>query len=282
MQTNIKSAYEPHPAKIIERYDESKTIFTLRLEFTDKLIHEKFSYAPGQFNMLYLYGVGEIAISIVSDSLSDKLFDHTIRVVGRVTKGFAQLKQGDTIGVRGPFGNSWPLEKAKNKDILIIVGGLGCAPVVSVINTLFKHREDFNRVFILQGVKHSDDFIFKERFAKWAKYPDTQVLIAADAIDKHWPWYRGTAVDLLSKLEKFNVQNTLTMMCGPEIMMHFAAKALIERGMAQTSIYLSMERNMQCGVGHCGHCQLGPYFICKDGPIFNYATIQPLFNREGF
>lgn len=282
MTHNVLPVPPPHAAKIIEKITETDSIFTLRLKFIDPIIHGNFSYQPGQFNMLYLHGVGEIAISIVSDPISDEYYDHTIRVVGRVTKGFAKLKQNDIIGVRGPFGNAWPLEHAKNKDILIITGGLGCAPVVSVINTLFKHRENYNRIFIVQGVKHSSDLIYRRRYDDWSNHDNTQVLIAADVTTQQWPWYQGTAVDLLPRLNDFDSKNCIAMMCGPEIMMHFSAKALLDKGMSAKNIYLSMERNMQCGVGHCGHCQFGPYFICKDGPIFQYETVKPLFMQEGF
>ncbi len=282
MNKPCNNPYLPQPAEVIERIDESATIFTLRLKFVDPNIHAAYSFQPGQFNMLYLHGVGEIAISIVSDPTDNTLYDHTIRVVGRVTKGFAQLKVGDQIGIRGPYGNHWPYQTIIGKDVLVITGGLGCAPVVAAINYFFQRRDQYGRIFIVQGVKHSNDLIYKDRFAAWAQHPNTQVLIAAGVTIKGWPWYKGTTVDLLPKLIQFNGAKTTALICGPEIMMYYAIKALIARGMSDESIYLSIERNMQCGIGHCGHCQLGPFFVCKDGPIFSYAKLKPLLMKEGF
>lgn len=278
----MNNPYLPRTATIIERIDESATIFTLRLKFNDPAIQASYRFKPGQFNMLYLHGVGEIAISVVSDPEDNSSYDHTIRVVGRVTRGFAQLRAGDQIGVRGPYGNHWPYQTAVGKDILVITGGLGCAPVVAAINYFFQRRNQFGKIFIVQGVKHSDDLIYKDRFASWAKQANTQVLISADVTTKDWPWYKGTTVDLLPKLSDFNAKNTIALMCGPEIMMYYSVKALFDRGMSESSIYLSIERSMQCGIGHCGHCQLGPYFVCKDGPIFSYAQLKPWLMREGF
>src|SRR3990172_6544073 len=150
----------PLEAEVVERIQESPTIFTLRLRFTDPVKHAAFRFAPGQFNMLYLYGVGEVAISIVSDPEDEALFAHTIRVVGRVTRGLAQLQAGDRLGARGPYGRGWPLKQAEDRDVMIVTGGLGCAPVVSVINYVIRRREKFRRLVIMQGVKHSDDLIF--------------------------------------------------------------------------------------------------------------------------
>lgn len=273
--------YLPHEAIIIERIDESATIFTLRLQFTDPEIHNNFKFSPGQFNMLYLYGVGEIAISIVSDPEDETLYDHTIRVVGRVTKGFARLKQGDRIGVRGPYGNGWPLSENTGKDILVITGGLGCAPAVSVINYIFKRREQYGTLYILQGVKHSDDLIYQKRYRQWAKHPNTQVLITADKTTKKWPWYQGNVITLLDKIN-INSNGIAAMLCGPEIMLYYAALELKKRNIAEERIYLSMERNMQCGVGTCGHCQYGGLFICKDGPVLSYDKVKDLFLVEGY
>ena len=172
--------YLPREAKIIERVQESPSLFTLRLRFTDPDVHSQFSFMPGQFNMLYLHGVGEVPISIVSDPQDEHMLDHTIRTVGRVTKGFAELNQGDSIGIRGPFGRGWPLFEAEQRDIIIVTGGLGCAPVVSVINYILRRRERFGFVNIVQGVKHSSDFIWRERYDLWRQSPDTKACRASN------------------------------------------------------------------------------------------------------
>jgi len=271
----------PHEAQILARVQESPTIFTLRLKFTDPAHHAAFRFAPGQFNMLYLHGVGEVPISIVSDPQDERLFDHTIRVVGRVTHGLASLKTGDRLGVRGPYGRGWPLKHTENRDVMVVTGGLGCAPVVSVINYVIRRRERFRRLVIMQGVKHSDDLIWREQYARWSGMPDTQVLVAADVGATLWPWHVGHVTELFDKVE-IDSKNAVIMMCGPEGMMQVAVDHLTERGIAETDIYLSMERSMHCAVGLCGHCQYGGQFVCKDGPVFSYRDVKALFGKRGF
>jgi NAD(P)H-flavin reductase len=271
----------PSEAEIVERVQESPTIFTLRLRFTDPARHAAYRFAPGQFNMLYLYGVGEVPISIVSDPADERLFDHAIRVVGRVTAGFARLKAGDRLGVRGPFGRGWPLGEAEGQDILIVTGGLGCAPVVSVINYVMRRRERYGRLAIMQGVKHADDFIWRTQYERWRAQPDTQVLVAADVGARLWPWHVGPVTALFEQA-RIEPARTVAMLCGPEGMMKVALAHLLARGLPPGNLWLSMERNMQCAVGLCGHCQYGGKFVCKDGPVFSYPEVNPLFGIQGF
>jgi len=277
----MPSPYVPYEAEIVERVQESDTIFTLRLRFTDPAVQAAYRFQPGQFNMVYLYGVGEVPISIVSDPLDEHLLDHTIRRVGRVTEGLAQLKAGDRIGIRGPYGRGWPLQQVEGRDVAVITGGLGCAPVVSVINYVMRRRESYGKLTIIQGVKHSRDLIYRDRYQAWSEAPDTQVLIAASSSDALWPWHAGPVTDLFAQAQ-FDPDNTTAMMCGPEGMMIAGAGLLAQRGLAEDAIYLSMERNMQCAVGLCGHCQYGGRFICKDGPIFSYPEVKPLLGVRGF
>ncbi|UCH54412.1 MAG: FAD/NAD(P)-binding protein [Pseudomonadota bacterium] len=271
----------PYEAEVVERIQESQTIFTLRLRFTDSARHVAYRFVPGQFNMLYLYGVGEIPISIVSDPKDDRLFDHAIREVGRVTRGFAQLKRGDRIGIRGPYGHGWPLRHAEGQDVLIITGGLGCAPVVSVINYVLRRRSRFGRLTIMQGVKHADDLIWRKRYEDWARIPNTHVHIAADVGAPLWPWHVGRVTELFDQVA-IEPMRTVAMLCGPEVMMGVAARQLLTRGVPEAAIWLSMERSMHCGVGLCGHCQIGGQFVCRDGPIFHYGAIKTLFGTKGF
>ena len=271
----------PLEAEVVERIQESPTIFTLRLRFTDPVKHAAFRFAPGQFNMLYLYGVGEVPISIVSDPQNEHLFDHAIRVVGRVTRGLEQLKAGDRLGVRGPYGRGWPLKLAENRDVMVVTGGLGCAPVVSVINYVIRRRDNFRRLVIMQGVKHSDDLIWRSRYSQWSKLRDTQVLIAANVGATLWPWHVGHVTELFDKVE-MDASRAMVMMCGPEGMMQAAVDRLFEHGVPEDSIYLNMERNMHCAAGLCGHCQYGGKFVCKDGPVFSYSEARPLFGIRGF
>jgi len=271
----------PLPVQVKERIQESADIFTLRLQYPDLAGDQRYEFAPGQFNMLYLHGVGEVAISIVSDPQDERLFDHTIRAVGRVTRGMSQLKEGDWVGVRGPFGVGWPLAEAEGKDVVIITGGLGCAPVVAVINYIFRRRERFGQVTIMQGVKHRDDLIWRERYDQWAQQPDTTVALAADNPEQDQSLFSGNVVQLFDRVD-LQPDNAVAMLCGPEIMMKYAIEALMQRGFPDTRLWVSMERNMQCGNGLCGHCQMGPLFVCRDGPVFRYDRIAEWFFRKGF
>jgi len=270
----------PYRARIVERIQESGTVFTLRLEFLDPEIRASYSFEPGQFNMVYLYGVGEVAISIVSDPKDPSLLDHTIRTVGRVTNGIGQLQAGDTIGLRGPYGRGWPMHEAAGRDVLVITGGLGCAPVVSVINYIAERREQFGKLTILQGVKLPKDLIWRDRFERWIKEPNTEVFLAADKGDPTWPWHIGLVVELFDQMSLSD--DTIVMMCGPEGMMRVCIHELLLRRIPENAIYLSMERNMQCALGQCGHCQYGADFVCRDGPVFSYDQIEPLFAHKGF
>ncbi len=273
--------YLPLEAEIAERVQESATIFTLHLRFIEPEHHERFIFYPGQFNMLYLYGVGEVAISIVSDPEKKNILSHTIRAIGRVTKALQRLQPGDRIGIRGPYGRGWPLEQAKGKDVVVVTGGLGCAPSVSIINYILERRSQYGNLSILQGVKHSEDFIFKKQYALWKKSPHTEIHIAADQAGPKWPWSVGYVTDMIDKI-KLNPANTVVMMCGPEMMMNTAIKVFSKKGVSEDHLYLSMERNMECGIGQCGHCQYGGFFICKDGPVFAYSEIKELFHEPGF
>ena len=273
--------YMPHEAIILERIQEGPNLFTLRMKFTDPDIQDVYEFEPGQFNMLYLYGVGDVPISIVNDPLDSHIIDHTIRVVGRVTRGIDKLKAGDRIGLRGPYGRGWPMQQSKGKDIVIVTGGLGCAPVVSVINYIEQRREEYGRLNIVQGVKHTADLIWQDRYDKWRQLPNTRVMLAADVGEALWPWHVGPVTSLFDQL-MFNPDNVAVMMCGPEGMMRVVCRHMLDKGVPDSQLFLSMERNMQCAIGHCGHCQYGSKFICKDGPVFSYDEVRKLFQTKGF
>ena len=270
----------PHEAEVAEYIRESASIFTLRLRFRDPSVHAQYRFAPGQFNMLYLYGAGEVPISIVSDPLDDTLFDHTIRALGRVTRGFAQLRAADRLGIRGPYGRGWPLDQARGRDVVIITGGLGCAPAVSLINYIVRRREEFGRLIIMQGVKHADDLIWAERYRRWSQMAQTQVVVAADVGTPLWPWQVGHVTDFIGQAH-IDARKTIVMMCGPEGMMRAAVRGLQAYGLPESAVWLSMERSMQCAVGQCGHCQIGGKFVCKDGPVFNYPQVRELLAVRG-
>lgn len=270
----------PAVAKVIKRIQESPSIFTLHLRFMDDDLQQAYHSEPGQFNMIALHGVGEVPISIASDPNEAHFIAHTIRAVGRVTNPMSRLKPSDTVGLRGPYGRGWPLNEAEGHDVILVTGGLGCAPVVSVIEYIMRRRSQFGRLIIIQGVKHAEDLIWRHRYQLWSQMPDTQVLLAADVGGPQWKWDIGPVTVLLDQA-RFDHQSVLVMMCGPEPMLKAVSNRLLDDGVSSTKIWLSMERNMHCAIGHCGHCQLGPFFICRDGPVFPYSVVMPWLYYRG-
>ncbi len=278
----MSDAYLPHPARVVERIQETPTVFTLRLELMDPQAREAYVFHPGQFNMVYLPGAGEVPISIVSDPQDPHLLDHTIRAVGRVTHGLARLRAGDQIGLRGPYGRGWPLGDLHGRDVVILTGGLGCAPVVGAIRYVLRRRRHYGRLVIMQGVKHPDDLLWRRQYEAWAAQPDTQVLLAADQAAKGgWPWYTGRILDLVDEAD-FDTRRCAVLLCGPEPMMVAGVRVFLDRGVPAEALWLSMERNMQCALGHCGHCQYGPDFVCRQGPVFCYHDIRDRLGRRGY
>ncbi|MES9832045.1 MAG: FAD/NAD(P)-binding protein [Candidatus Thiodiazotropha sp. DIVDIV] len=277
----MSETHIPRSAIIDQRIQESPTIFTLRMQFEDANAQEVFEFLPGQFNMVTLFGAGEIPISIVNDPEDSHYFDHTIRVVGRVSEAMSKLQPGDRVGIRGPFGRGWPIEEARGRDVLLVTGGLGCAPLVSVIRYLMKRRDQFGHLNILQGVKHSNDLIWREQYDAWASEPDVNVLLAADVTTHEWHGQQGMVTELIEQLN-LRVGRTLAMLCGPELMMLAAIANLRSMGVSDHHIWFSMERNMQCGIGQCGHCQIGSKFVCRDGPVFCYSELADFLGTKGF
>ena len=277
---SLINPYLIHPATIVDKVRETEDIHTYRLRIDDENVRQRYRFAAGQFNMVYLFGVGEVAISIVSDPDEPEWLDHTIRAVGRVTSAIARLQVGEALGIRGPFGQGWPLGEVCGQDIIVVTGGLGCAPVVGAIEYMFRRRGQYGAVKILHGVKTPEDLVFRERFDAWRKQPDTEVLLTSDQPDKVWGHHVGVVTELF-ELVSFDPANTMVLMCGPEIMMRLGVPILLRRGIPATAVYVSLERHMECGIGLCGHCQMGPYVLCKDGPVMRYDRVVSWLGRGG-
>lgn len=273
--------YTIHPARIVERRPDAQHIFTFRMRFVDPEVQSAYRFQPGQFNMLYVFGVGEVPISISSDPADLDGFDHTVRIVGRVTGLLDHAERGDVLGLRGPYGSPWPLDAIAGNDVVVVTGGLGCAPVTGAIEYMIRRRASYGRLTIVHGVKTPKDLLYRERFDRWKRTPDTRVLLTVDQPDKTWHYHVGVPLDLFDAIE-LDPARTAVLMCGPEIMMKLAIRRLVAAGIAPEAIYLSLERNMRCGVGHCGHCQLGGKFVCKDGPILPYPAVRRWFGAAGF
>jgi NAD(P)H-flavin reductase len=247
--------------------------FTLTID-----MGEPFPFLPGQFNMLYHFGVGEVPISISGDPAKPQTLVHTIRAVGAVTDRMETLRKGDVVGVRGPFGVPWPVDLAGDgRDLVLLAGGIGLAPLRPVIYHALARRSKTGRLCVAYGARTPSDLLYVNELQKWGGRFDTSLMVTVDRGDDDWRGRVGVVTTLLPKLD-FDATRAIAMVCGPEVMMRFSVRALHERGVAHDRIFISMERNMHCGVGFCGHCQWGPHFVCKDGPVFRFDKIAHLFS----
>ena len=265
----------PRAAIIRDRIQEAPTVFTLRLE-PEGDTSVPFRFTPGQFNMVGVMGLGEVPLSIVSDPSDLDFFDHTVRIVGRVTGAMARMGPGDRVSIRGPFGNGWPMDATRGRDIVLVSGGLGCAPLVSVVNYVVRRREDFGALTVLHGVKNPRDLFWKERFSLLNGIGGTRVFLTSDTGGSGWEGAVGPVTDLIENISV--TKKTTAKICGPEPMMIATVRKLLDQGLAEEDLWVSLERNMQCAAGFCGHCQLGEMFVCKSGPVFRYSEIK---NRLG-
>jgi NAD(P)H-flavin reductase len=266
-----------HPVMIRRVIWENDDTFTLSLDLSDAL--PEYRFQPGQFNMVYLYGLGEVAISISSDPARTGTLDHTIHRVGTVTTALAHKKRGDIIGLRGPFGSSWPVEAGRGKDICIVTGGIGLAPLRPLIYSILRERDAFGRVIVMYGGRSPLDLLYRVELEKWGNEHQVEVLVTVDRGDSSWKGHIGVVTTLFSYI-KLDARNTVTYVCGPEVMMKYTVDELERRGIPSDQVYLSMERNMKCAVGFCGHCQFGPTFICKEGPVYPLPRIRQLLDRK--
>ncbi len=270
-----ESIYRPIMARLVkvEPMTELEKLFTLELPEGVHLGNE-----PGQFVEVSLFGVGEAPISISSSpSRSNGTFELCVRRVGDVTNAMHNLKPGALLGIRGPFGQPFPLDKMKGKDVLFAAGGLGLAPLRSLINQVLDERGFFERVIILYGTKHPSEILFKDEIAEWAARDDVEFHLTVDRADgvEDWQGNVGVITTLFPKIT-INPRNTVAATCGPPIMYRFVLMEMLGKGIPETQIYLSLERRMKCGVGKCGHCQIGHLYCCQDGPVFRYADIKGL------
>lgn len=239
---------------------------------------EGYAFEAGQFNMLYLFGVGEVAISISSNPMHPHHLGHTVRHVGRVTKAFRNLEPGDEIGVRGPFGRPWPLREAEGGDLLVVAGGVGVCPVRPAVEQAMRRRDRYRRLILLLGARTPDLFPYKDQLDEWVALMErlgVELHLTVDEAVGTWLYDVGVVTTLFPKA-RIEPARTTAFMCGPEVMMRFAGRGLLELGVPADRMWVSLERHMECGIGLCGHCQLGPVFVCTDGPVFRWDRIAPM------
>jgi NAD(P)H-flavin reductase len=270
----------PDWATVLDIRPEADDVATYRLAFQDPLVRQRFRFEAGQFNMLYLPRLGEAAISLSSDPGIHGDIGHTIRFVGNVTRAFSRLAPGALVGVRGPFGRGWPLDAASGADVVLVAGGIGMAPLRPAVYHILHHRDRFGRVVLLYGARTPGDLLFVDEIASWEDQ-GVEAIITVDRADESWQGLVGVVPMMFYRL-RIDAANTFVFSCGPEIMMRFVVFEALARRVPTSQIFLSMERNMKCGQGLCGRCQHGPFFVCRDGPVFRYDRIEPYFPVEDF
>lgn len=273
--------WTPHPVRIRNITRETEDVRTYELQFAEADLQRSFCFEPGQFNMLYVPGVGEAAVSISGRSQIGGPLLHTVRAVGNVTNALARLTVGETLGLRGPFGSSWPMEKCADQHVIVITGGIGLAPLRPALYHIMDRRSQVRSVTLLYGARTPADRLYPHEFADWNR-AGLAIEQTVDRCGSDWQGHIGFATLMLDRHEVSDPANTQVLMCGPEIMMRYSAVGAIKKGIPLENIWVSLERNMNCAVGFCGHCQLGPAFICKDGPVLRYDRIESFLAVRGF
>ncbi len=259
----------PRRFRVSSVREETYDTTTLGLEPEDG---PAIDFQPGQYTMLYVFGVGEVPISISGDSGRPQTLVHTVRAVGAVTRALVSLRPGDVIGVRGPFGSGWPIFEAMDRDLLVVAGGIGLAPLRPVLYHAVTHRPELGRVSLVYGGRSPSDLLFRDELEIWEQMPTLDVEVTVDVSERDWHGDVGMVTGVLPRVP-VEPERTLAMLCGPEVMMKVVARDLLSAGLSAEDIYVSIERNMKCAISLCGHCQFGPDFVCSGGPVFRFSRV---------
>jgi NAD(P)H-flavin reductase len=263
----------PERFRVASSRRENEDTWTVELE---PIGRRGLGFAPGQFTMLYAFGAGEVPISVSGDPQRPGTLVHTVRAVGAATGAVCAVREGDELGVRGPFGRGWPIGDADDLDVVLVAGGLGLAPLRSVLYSVLAERERYRRLVLLYGGRTPDQLLYRDELAAWSGRDDIEVRLIVDAADQTWHGQVGVVPAIVDRAE-LDGGSAIAMVCGPEVMMRYAVEALVTAGLPAERVFLSMERNMRCAVGHCGHCQWGPSFVCRDGPVYSWSEAEPWF-----
>lgn len=267
-----ENPYRPVKAEVLEVITETPDIKTVRFR-----PEEEITFATGQFIELTIPGVGEAPFTPSSKPSVKDIMEVTVMKVGKVTDKIHQLKKGDIIGVRGPMGKGYPIDKFIGKEILVVGGGCGLAPIRSLMYELFERSGEFKKLFFRGGCKTPKDFLYRNEIDSWAKRDDLNLKLTVDVGDDKWKDSVGLITSVLDNMD-IDHANGIAIVCGPPIAMKFTTLKLLDLGFKEENIYLSMEKNMSCGIGKCGHCRIGIYYACKDGPVFTYKQIKDFPN----
>jgi sulfite reductase subunit B len=268
----IKNPYRPIKAEITEVISETPTIKTIKIE-----PKEPITFETGQFVELTIPGIGEAPFTPSSRPAMKGIMELTVMRIGKVTEKIHELKKGDIVGVRGPFGRGYPINKFKGKEILVVGGGCGFAPLRSLMYELFDRSGEFKKLFFRGGCKTPQELLYRSEIDDWAKRKDLDIKLTVDKGDSGWEGNVGVVTTILGDID-MDYESGIAIVCGPPVMMKFSTKKLLDMGFREENVYLSMEKNMSCGIGKCGHCRLGIYYACKDGPVFSYDKVKDFSN----
>jgi len=267
------------PAHVTEVIRESPGVMTYEITLDDPQTHQRFRFEPGQFNMLYMPGIGEAAISISGPTDCDGRIPHTIRTAGNVTRSLAEAGEGAALGLRGPFGSRWPIADCTGRDLVLVAGGIGLAPLRPVIYEIVRHRDHYGSVTLLYGARSPSGLLYTQEHAAWRSEGIT-ICTTVDRAESDWEGNVGVVTLLLDRLRLNDPNNTTLMMCGPEVMMWYTVQSALRKSIKESDLWLSLERNMNCGIGLCGHCQFGAQFVCRDGPVFRFDQVASILRTD--
>jgi NAD(P)H-flavin reductase len=274
MNNGTKIVTIPETATIEDIKDEIRDVKTFYMSLDNKELDKNFKIKSGQFIMCTIFGAGEFAVSLPPSPENDR-FHLTVRKVGSVTNALHELKAGDKVGIRGPFGNGFPFEEIKGKNIIYVAGGIGLIPLRSSIVHVLQHKKEFGRVLVLHGARTPDDLMYKENLKEWQSFPGFETYISVDVGTPGWTGEVGFVHTLFDKAN-LPVENTVAFVCGPPVMFNTVIGELMKRGLRDDCIISTLERHMKCGVGKCQHCAIGRTLVCTDGPVYTYRQIKTL------
>ncbi len=269
----MNNIYLPHIAEIVEIKQETPDIKTFGLKFRDKKVEQSFDYRPGQFVELSVFGEGEAPFCISNSPSRGGEIECSVKRMGKVTQAFHELDTGDTVGIRGPYGNGFPIDDLKGKNLLFVAGGIGLAPLHSLINYCLDNRDDFKTLTIVNGARTSHDLVYKDEYKIWEKAEDTYLHLTVDCDEENWTCMVGVVPKILEEI-KPTCQDAIAIVCGPPVMIRFTMPVLMKLGFCEEAIITTLEMKMKCGVGKCGRCNIGNLYICKDGPVFSLAQMK--------
>ncbi|MCM8778734.1 MAG: FAD/NAD(P)-binding protein [Candidatus Omnitrophica bacterium] len=271
----MENIYLPHLAEIIDIKEETPDIKTFRLKFKDKAIDGSFEYKPGQFVELSAFGEGEAPFCICNSPTRKYSIECSVKRMGKVTQALHELDIGDTVGIRGPYGNGFPIEDLKGKNLLFVAGGIGLAPLRSLINYCLDNRNDFKTITIVNGARTSKDLVYKDEYQAWERAKDSRLHLTIDCQEENWTCMVGVVPKVLEQL-KPTCEDSIAIVCGPPIMIRYTIPVLLNLGFCPEGIITTLEMKMKCGLGKCGRCNIGHLYICKDGPVFSYSQLKEI------